>query len=340
MKHLFLPVLLLAAGVVNAQLLTEDFESYAVGDYIAVSGQPAGVWSTWTSGAEGTAEDAQVSNEVAQSGTQSLKLFGGLAGGPMDILLIAGLEGSYDVTFSMFVPEGNSGYYNVQESTVPATAWAFECYLNGNGTVNYNIDGGAFVLDATYATNEWLTITHHIDTDNDLMNIYFNGEYQGQLPFDGAEIGGVNFFAAGDGITTPTYYIDDLLVDVTDEVLAAGCTDDSACNFDAAWVRRRFLRIPRRRLRRWRCQHHERRLQRPVRVRRRSQQRGGSRVELQLWPQPRPARHLLAGWRTSGHSAHLEPRRQGGERNDAHQPPGRNLPFVQLEQRIVLRGAL
>lgn len=234
MKHLFLPVLLLAAGVVNAQLLTEDFESYAVGDYIAVSGQPAGIWSTWTSGAEGTVEDAQVSNEVAQSGTQSLKLFGGLAGGPMDILLIAGLEGSYDVTFSMFVPEGNSGYYNVQESTVPATAWAFECYLNGNGTVNYNIDGGAFVLDATYATNEWLTITHHIDTDNDLMNIYFNGEYQGQLPFDGAEIGAINFFAAGDGITTPTYYIDDLLVDVTDEVLAAGCTDDSACNFDAA----------------------------------------------------------------------------------------------------------
>ena len=51
-------------GAVNAQLLTEDFESYA-GDYIAVSGQPAGVWSTWTIGAEGTAEDAQISNEAA-----------------------------------------------------------------------------------------------------------------------------------------------------------------------------------------------------------------------------------------------------------------------------------
>ena len=163
----------------------------------------------------------------------------------MDILLIAGLEGSYDVTFSMFVPEGNSGYYNVQESTVPATAWAFECYLNGNGTVNYNIDGGAFVLDATYATNEWLTITHHIDTDNDLMNIYFNGEYQGQLPSTGLRLGASTSLQLGDGITTPTYYIDDLLVDVTDEVLAqdarttrpatdaAAGFDDGSCEFPA-----------------------------------------------------------------------------------------------------------
>ena len=37
----------------------------------------------------------------------------------MDILLLAGLEGAFEVTFSIFVPEGNSGYYNVQESIVP-----------------------------------------------------------------------------------------------------------------------------------------------------------------------------------------------------------------------------
>ena len=86
----FSPSAALAAGVVNAQLLTEDFESYAVGDYIAVSGQPAGIWSTWTSGAEGTVEDAQFQRSAQSS--QSLKLFGGLAGGPMDILLMPGLK--------------------------------------------------------------------------------------------------------------------------------------------------------------------------------------------------------------------------------------------------------
>ena len=47
----------------------------------------------------------------------------------MDVVLVAGLEGAYEVTFNMLIPEGNSGYYNVQENQVPGTAWAFECVL-------------------------------------------------------------------------------------------------------------------------------------------------------------------------------------------------------------------
>ena len=35
MKHILLPALLLTAGALNAQLYTENFDSYAVGDYIA-----------------------------------------------------------------------------------------------------------------------------------------------------------------------------------------------------------------------------------------------------------------------------------------------------------------
>ena len=198
MKYLVLPVLLATVGVVNAQLLDEDFEDYAVGDYISIVGQPAGAWNTWIDGNAGTTMDAQISDEAALSGTQSMKIFGDLAGGPMDIPLLAGLYGAYEFTFNILVPIGNSGYYNVQENIVPGTSWAFECRLNGNGSVNYIIDGGAYTLDASYTPGEWLKITHLIDTDSDLMNIYFNDEYQGQLPYDGVEIGGVNFYATGD----------------------------------------------------------------------------------------------------------------------------------------------
>ena len=127
MKHILLPALLLTAGALNAQLYTENFDSYAVGDYIAVEGGPA--WITWTAGTEGTDIDAQVTDEAALSGAQSLKIFGNVAGGPMDVVLVAGLEGAYEVTFNMLIPEGNSGYYNVQENQVPGTAWAFECVL-------------------------------------------------------------------------------------------------------------------------------------------------------------------------------------------------------------------
>jgi hypothetical protein len=217
MKHLFLPVLLLTSSLASAQLLTEDFEGYAVGDYISVEGAP--IWTTWTSGNEGTTMDAQVSDEAALSGAQSLKIFGGVAGGPMDIMLIAGLTGAYDVTFNILVPEGNSGYYNVQENQIPGTAWAFECVLASNGMVTYNIDNATYTLEGSYTPGSWLKIQHLIDTDSDLMHIYFDDVYLGQLPFDGGQLGGVNFYAAGDGVTTPTYYVDDVFVDVTDPVV-------------------------------------------------------------------------------------------------------------------------
>ena len=215
MKHILLPALLLTAGALNAQLYTENFDSYAVGDYIAVEAGPA--WVTWTSGTEGTEIDAQVTDEAALSGAQSLKIFGNEAGGPLDVVLVAGLEGAFEVTFNLLIPEGSSGYYNVQENQVPGTAWAFDCFMNVNGTMSFGIDQ-VEVLTASYTPGEWLKLTHLIDTNSDLMHLYLNDEYVAQLPYDGAQIGGVNFYALGDG-SAPLYYVDDVLVDTTDPVV-------------------------------------------------------------------------------------------------------------------------
>ena len=207
---------MVTAGAVNAQLYFEDFDSYAVGDYISIEGAPA--WAVWTAGNEGGDMDAQITDEAALSGNQSLKIFGNLAGGPMDVILVAGIEGAYEVTFNMLVPAGNSGYYNVQENQIPATAWAFDCFLNGDGSMVYSIDQQE-VAYASYTPGEWLKLTHLIDTDSDLMHLYLNDEYVTQLPYDGGQIGGVNFYAFGDGTNLPTYYVDDVLVDLTDPVV-------------------------------------------------------------------------------------------------------------------------
>ena len=215
MKHILLPALLLTAGALNAQLYTENFDSYAVGDYIAVEAGPA--WVTWIAGTEGTEIDAQVTDEAALSGAQSLKIFGNEAGGPLDVVLVAGLEGAFEVTFNLLIPEGSSGYYNVQENQVPGTAWAFDCFINVNGTMSFGIDQ-VEVLTASYTPGEWLKLTHLIDTNSDLMHLYLNDEYVAQLPYDGAQIGGVNFYALGDG-SAPLYYVDDVLVDTTDPVV-------------------------------------------------------------------------------------------------------------------------
>ena len=55
MKQFLLPALLLTAGALNAQLYTEDFDGYAVGDFISVEGadhvfgmkHPWGAWTEW-----------------------------------------------------------------------------------------------------------------------------------------------------------------------------------------------------------------------------------------------------------------------------------------------------
>lgn len=217
MKQLFLPILLLAACSLNAQLFTDDFEAYEAGDSISLVSEidPWVLWSNLDT------EEAYVSDEVAQSGTKSLKLEGtSTAGGPQDVVLVAGLEGQYEVTFSMFVPEGNSGYYNVQENQIQGTTWAFETTLGSDGTISFNFDG-VILLAGQYASNSWVTITHYIDTDSDLMHVYLNGEFLGQAPYDGGQVGGVNFYAAGDTQTLPLYYLDDVIVDIADPLVDA-----------------------------------------------------------------------------------------------------------------------
>ena len=217
MKQLFLPILLLAACSLNAQLFIDDFEAYETGDSISLVSEvdPWVLWSNLDT------EEAYVTDEVAQSGTKSLKLEGSsAAGGPQDIVLVAGLEGQYEVTFSLFVPEGNSGYYNVQENQVQGTTWAFETTLGSDGTISFNFDG-TILLAGQYESNSWVTITHYIDTDSDLMHVYLNGEFLGQAPYDGGQVGGVNFYAAGDTQTLPLYYLDDVIVDIADPVVDA-----------------------------------------------------------------------------------------------------------------------
>ncbi len=209
---LLLALPLLWPMVTHGQLYFEDFDSYDVGDYISIEGAPA--WAVWTAGNEGGDMDAQITDEAAFSGVQSLKIFGNIAGGPMDIVLVAGLEGAFEFTFNVMVPQGNSGYYNFQENQVPGTGWAFECILNADGTISYNVDGTSFA-SSTFDPGVWLKVTHLIDTDSDLMNLYLDDVFLAQLPYDGAQIGGLNLYSAGDQSTVPTYYIDDVLVAVS-----------------------------------------------------------------------------------------------------------------------------
>ena len=230
MKQFLLPCALLIFGSAFGQdpLLEEDFESYQVGDYI---GATSAYWTTW-SGATGGAEDGQVSDEQANSGTQSLKIFGALAGGPMDIYLPIGLDDTaYEVSYNIYVPSGSSAYMNVQEELTPGVTWAFDMVFSGNGSIQLSIDQ-VDIAFGSYTQDEWTSVSLRMDPLNDRAEVFIGGEYIANFAFDGI-IGGVNFFGFGDGNSAGLYYIDDVVVVETEDVLIVEIAEIS--NLDVAF---------------------------------------------------------------------------------------------------------
>ena len=103
-KLCFLPVLLLIGSNLQAQYL-EAFRIFRRRRLHCSLHGLNGLWET----AQWMGEDALVSDEQALSGTKSLKLEStDVLGGPQDVVLVFGGEGIWDVTFNIFVPEGNS----------------------------------------------------------------------------------------------------------------------------------------------------------------------------------------------------------------------------------------
>ena len=216
MKQFLLPcaLLIFSSAFGQTPLLEEDFESYSVGDYIGVA---SSVWTTW-SGTTGGDEDGQVSDEQANSGTQSLKIFGTLAGGPMDIYLPIGLDDTaYEVSYNIYVPSGSSAYMNVQEELTPGVTWAFDMVFSGNGSIQLSIDQ-VDIAFGSYTQDEWTSVSLRMDPLNDRAEVFIGGEYIANFAFDGI-IGGVNFFGFGDGNSAGLYYIDDVVVVATDDVV-------------------------------------------------------------------------------------------------------------------------
>ena len=229
MKQFLLPcaLLIFCSAFGQTPLLEEDFESYQVGDYIGVA---SSVWTTW-SGATGTDEDGQVSDEQANSGTQSLKIFGTLAGGPMDLYLPIGLESAYEVSYNIYVPSGGSAYNNIQEELTPGVAWAFDIIFSGNGSIQLSIDQ-ADIAFGSYNLDEWTSVSLRMDPINSRAEVFIGGEFIANFAFDGI-IGGLNLFGYGDGNTAGLYYIDDVVVVETENVLICNgcCQDPVACNY-------------------------------------------------------------------------------------------------------------
>ena len=209
-KLLLLTTLITFVLGVTAQttLFEDDFESYTVGDGIATQTDD---WETW-SGGSGGAEDAVISDDYANSGSNSM-----LVTGDNDMINDLGQKtsGVYDINFWYYMEDGYGGYYNIQHTF--GSEWAFAVYLNDDGTGYLKV--GNVEYDLTYPQDEWFKIENHIDLDADEATLVVNGEeihtWQYSLlessedPIDNPMLDVLNFYSAGEGDAEPKYYVDD-----------------------------------------------------------------------------------------------------------------------------------
>ncbi|MEM8524913.1 MAG: PA domain-containing protein [Bacteroidota bacterium] len=191
-------------------VFNDDFENYQTG----VLGPQSDRWTTW-SGTEGGDEDGIVSTDLANSGTQSLKIEGD--NGPQDVLLLLGDQtaGHFILRWKLFVPAGKQAYYNIQKFQDEAGAeFGLQAAFDTSGVVE--IDAGeARVKSSSFSHDEWIDIEHYIDLNNDNIRLYIDGNFVHAWPFSSEsfeengtkQLGAVDFFPAqGDHL----YYIDDI----------------------------------------------------------------------------------------------------------------------------------
>ncbi len=223
MKKIYILALALGAFSFssNAQVeLTDDFESYNIGPLAP----QATHWRTW--GGDGGADDANVTDDEALSGVQSLVITGN---GLSDMILLTPSQpnsGVYTIKWNALIPAGKSGYFNMQAAkTADGTPWA-QALMGGN--VYFNCDGAsggvgsvAGVIDCSaadfsfsYPEDEWFEVQCIYDIDTETWGMKINGAEQ----FTGApfafgaqafiELAGIDFYSAS---ANDTMYIDDVV---------------------------------------------------------------------------------------------------------------------------------
>ncbi len=182
-------------------IFCDNIDTYTAGDPV---GPYADWWSTW-SGVEGTAEDGTVSDEESFSGDNSVLI---PEGGVTDVILKLGNKstGNYRLEWQMYVPDGKSGYYNIQETEVPGVAWNLELYfgLGTSGEGEFTVPVGPTF---TYPVDAWFLVEHLVDLDANTIEVIINGVSVLTDVYTG-NLGGVDFYSTG---ADNRCYLDDIL---------------------------------------------------------------------------------------------------------------------------------
>lgn len=201
---------LIAASSVNAQLFTDDFESYSVGDYV---GPASTEWTTW-SGTEGGAEDVQVTSAQASSGSNAIYFSStGANGGPQDVLLDFGqkyTDGIFVFESDFYVDASNNAYFNFQAETAPGVTWSMNCNM-ANGIISLDDGVTTDLALGTYTADSWFTLRIEANLTTGRWQAYNNGTCFGVWANSINEIATADIFP----VNGSSFYMDDVSFDHT-----------------------------------------------------------------------------------------------------------------------------
>ncbi len=208
MKRL-IPILFLALFAVSMQAqdsFSDDFESYAAGDYPSATNSQ---WTTW-SGTEGGGEDMQVSTDFAASGNNSVVFEGEAGGGPQDVVLDFGgvrTSGLFTFTSKFYCPSGKGAYFNFQGAATIGSAWAMNCFMNPDGSFTVD-DGNTFWVSSTYPQDEWFEVSIEANLTHNFWRVYLNGDCIGSFTNEGTNaVASLDLFPIDGNFD---FYVDDV----------------------------------------------------------------------------------------------------------------------------------
>ena len=179
-------------------ILCEDFQTFREG---AISAQSSSNWRLW---------DPQSGDGIVTLNTNGDKslLIHTANNVDADVLLLLGnrQQGTYELTWNMYIPSGSGAYFNMQYDQNQIT-YAFVVYFE-DGNVSLTSNGSTYPSSASYASNTWTPIKLIIDTENRTAQLYTNNQLGASIPYNYSQIGAIDFYAL-QRINTK-YWVDDI----------------------------------------------------------------------------------------------------------------------------------
>ncbi|MDB4606516.1 Omp28-related outer membrane protein [Crocinitomicaceae bacterium] len=196
-----------------SQTFSDDFESYSTGSYL---GSSSADWTTW-SGTEGGAEDVQITDNNASSGSNSI-YFSSTSpnGGPADVVLPFDQvynSGNFSFEANFYVEAGKGAYFNLQGTLVVAQVWALDCYMLEDGTLKLSNQGTPYI-NANYPSAQWFNLRVDMDLTSNVWELFIDNVSQGSFSNPTGQIGILDLYPVnpagqgGNGISG--YYVDDI----------------------------------------------------------------------------------------------------------------------------------